>query len=386
MLRRRMKTLHLYLTRQVLLAVAMTVAVFTFVLLLGNVLKEVLPLLVNRQASVLLLAKAIALLLPFVLSFALPMGMLTATLLVFGKFSAEQELTAARASGVSLISLSAPVILLGLLCCGVCGWMNLQLAPQSRVAFKQLLLQAGIRQANTLLPEGQFVKDFPGSIIYVGKNDGKNVSDVMVYLLEGGTNIFMRVHAPRGTFTVDTAAQEVFVRLADARIETLNKGEWMSQYGGEWTQRLDLKQATLAGKRVRISDMTFTQLRAEYEDMRAKLNSPGWGGKLAPAEWYRQRAHLLSPLRLYMHQRIAFSFACFGFTLIGIPLAIRVHRRETNIGVAIALGLVIVYYSFLILGQSLDSRPEFYPHLIVWIPNFLFQAVGGLLLWRANRA
>jgi lipopolysaccharide export system permease protein len=99
----------------------------------------------------------------------------------------------------------------------------------------------------------------------------------------------------------------------------------------------------------------------------------------------RARNEATSPIRVQIQRRLASSFACFGFTLIGIPLGIRVHRRETNIGFLIALALVMIYYTLMLVGTGLDNHPRLYPEFLVWIPNFLFQGTGVFLLWRANR-
>ncbi len=386
-----MKTLHTYLTRQILASLLMTVAVFTFVLLLGNVLKEILALLVNRQATFGLVAEAIGLLVPFVWVFALPMGMLTATLLIFGRFSADQELTAARASGISLLSIISPILLLSIALCGVSALVNMELAPRCRVAYKNLIFKVRAELSRAQLPEGRFVKNFPGYIFYVGKNRRDALEDIVVYQLEKETNVIMTIHAPRGKLEVDVPNKLIRLSLFDAKSVRITDGRAMPG-AGDLTLQLDLNPKKSGGQRVEISDMTFSQLWDELRDRERQINIPAPLRQLSQEdllkmkkEMQKQRSDLTTPVRVHIHRQVAFSFACFGFTLLGIPLGIRVHRRETNIGIGIALLLVAVYYCFILLGQSLDTHPEWAPHLIVWLPNFIFQAAGAVLLWRANR-
>lgn len=387
-----LKTLQTYLTRQVLASLLITVLVFTFVLLMGNALKEMLQFLGRVRLGV--VAEAFGLLLPFVLVFALPMGMLTATLLIFGRFSADQEYTAARASGISLMSLVSPILLLSIALCGVSALLNMEIGPRSRVAYTTLRYKLGAQISSAYLPEKTFIKDFQNYIFYFGKNHGGELQDILVFGLKNETNIESRIRAPRGQMTIDAPSKRVSVTLFDAKVVTLGQGaEHQDALSfGELPFELKLESGSGAGMRPKIDDMTFTQLRDELRDLERRLNLPVPMKTLTPEQRQarkREFAELrkdLGPVIFNMHRQIAYSFACFGFTLVGIPLGIRVQRRETNIGIAIALVLVAVYYSFIVLGQSLNTRPEFLPNLIVWIPNFLFQGVGAFLLWRANRA
>jgi lipopolysaccharide export system permease protein len=319
------------------------------------------------------------------------MGLLTAMLLVFGRFSADQELTAARASGISLLSLITPVLLLSLLCCGVSAWINMQLGPQCRVAYVNLFDRlSGELMSNMQLPEGQFIRDSTNHIFYAGKNRGGKLEDVMVFVLQNETNVTATYRAPRGTIDVDVPDKQFIFHLFDARSVTVGESVTINSSADSVFTYPFPSYKNRAFKPA-ISDMTFWQLRDELADLDQKLGLPPPAAtnsieRLTQLKEARQqRKDLTEPIRVEMNRQIAFSFACFGFTLVGIPLGIRVHRRETNVGVAIALGLVLIYYAFVLTAKSLAARPEFAPHLIIWLPNFIFQAVGAVLLWRANR-
>jgi lipopolysaccharide export system permease protein len=389
-----MRILRRYLGGQVLATLIMAVAVFTFVLLVTNLLKEILALLVNHQATLPVVLRAIGLLIPFVMAFALPMGMLTAALLVFGRFSADQELTAARASGLSLVALVAPVLGLSVAVSALCGWFNLQIAPQCRVAYKEMLFRLGMEKTASFIQEDRFT-DLPGWVVYTRKRYGNHLHDVRLYQMDKG-KIKTSITASDGLLEVDLAAGKLNVTLTNSTsVTALDRGnavtppdstatnvvapaahaaaenkpetvKWEPLFNEWFATEIDLPRASADTRKPKLSEMSFRQLRDEIREREAQ------GVDTTPAQ-------------VQLHRQVAFSFASIGFTLIGIPLAIRAHRRETTAGIAIALVLVLVYYSFIILAQSWEARTDVAPQLIVWLPNFIFQALGGVLLWRANR-
>ena len=207
-----------------------------------------------------------------------------------------------------------------------------------------------------------------------------------IYVLQGGTNVTMKINAPRGDFSVNETTQQLEVNLYDARSLTWGGTEWFATSYGRWTSPpLKFNTGQHGKDTVSLSDMTFPQLRAELREMEQRVGQVGPGPDGTPLSAVAQTRDFLTPLRVQLNRQWAFSLACFGFTLVGIPLGIRLHRRETNIGIAVALVLVVVYYSLVVLAAHLDTRPELKPQLLVWIPNFLFDAVGAVLLARANR-
>jgi len=461
-----MKTLHWYLIKQVLATLVLTVSVFTAVLLMGNAMKEVLTLVVKGQASLMGLVKAFGLLIPFVISFSLPMGLLTTMLLVFGRFSADQELIAARAGGVSLMSLVTPILLVAVLLGGLSAWINMKIAPQCRVAYKELIYDLASTNPGALLAENTFVTEIPDHVIYIGKLTPDaaaphkwQMENVLLNRLKGD-ELIQRTRAARGEVQYFPEAKRYEFRLFDAQMNVRSDqlplilgggdanpdgnaatdenateeevtADWMPMAGGEIVLPIDLEKMERRFFKPKLKYLTFNQLRHEMhrhgELLFVDANGTTAGVHYSTRDLPKANQELIitrdgetvgrgrttedhtlehltveilegevrpgdrleldrMPMKVQLHRQVSFSFAAIGFTLVSIPLGIRAHRRETTAGVAMALILIIIYYSFVILGQALEGRPEFFPHLIMWIPVFLFQWIGAMMLWRANRS
>jgi lipopolysaccharide export system permease protein len=99
----------------------------------------------------------------------------------------------------------------------------------------------------------------------------------------------------------------------------------------------------------------------------------------------KERAAEVSAAKTEMSKRFSFSLASFAFALIGVPLAITAHRKETSIGFLLSLVVALTYFIFIILADGVRDKPEWHAHLLMWVPNVLCIALGGWLFVRMSR-
>ncbi len=372
-----MKILQKYIIRQALVTLAMTVGVFTFVLLLGGMMKQMGDFLVNRQVGLQAVGMFLVLVTPYFLSFSLPMSMLATALLVFGRLSADNEINAMRASGVSLWQVAAPVLVLAALMSGLCLYINSTLAPACRFQFRTLFVRLGMERPMALLEEGTLIDHFPGVRVFIGRKRERDnlIENVIIQVLDDRGIPISRLEAKRGVVSVRPETTTLLLDLREVRgdlrdpndptnIHKIRAGTTAQRYPMELDLGRVLRRPKSAKK---IGDLTLGELWEEIANLRAQGIYPA--------------AALMES-----HRRVAAAVACVSFTLIGIPLGLKTSRRETSIGIAISLGLALAYYFVIIAANTLKDRPHLFPEAILWSPNLIFEVVGLWLLWRVTRA
>ena len=84
-------------------------------------------------------------------------------------------------------------------------------------------------------------------------------------------------------------------------------------------------------------------------------------------------------------KKFAIPFACFALSLIGVPLGIVVRRSGKMVGAGIGLGVIIIYYVLLQIGQTTGFRGVIPAPLAIWMPNALIGISGVILIIRTVR-
>src|SRR6476619_5945816 len=176
-----MKIIDRYISRQLIVSLIFAIFVLSLVLVVGNIFRKLLPLLVNHDLPVEYLISFVAYVLPFSLIFTIPWGLLTAVLLVFGRLSADNELTALRSNGVSVTRICIPLAALAVVCTAIRIWLNVDVAPAAQEKLRSTIFDLATRDPMALFGTDQVIDQFPGRKIYVGKKDGNKLENITVF-------------------------------------------------------------------------------------------------------------------------------------------------------------------------------------------------------------
>jgi len=370
------RVLERYLLRTFLVTFALTLSVFTFVMCLGAVVKAID--LLSRGVSGIFILKVFFYNIPFLLSFSIPMSVLSAVLLMFGRLSSDNEINAMKASGLSLWQICAPVILASVGLSLLCLVINGSIAPASHWAQRRVLVELGVTDPLSMLEEGRFTRDIPGVLIYVGKKERAQATDVHIYEL-GEQGVKRSIRAKRGTFVVDKESCQMMVTLFDARAEEPdpnNPSNLTQMKGGTGKiveMPINLKDIMQRGTvNKKGADMTYAEVLKAIRDVR----------KVYPGVKAEDLDVMRMKLVVDANQRLALALSCFAFTLLGIPLGMKSHRKETSVGFGISILLVFFFYFFIIIADSLVGHPQYRPDLIIWIPILACEIIGFVLLKR----
>lgn len=375
--------LHRYLLKEILAATALAMGLFVFVLLLGNLLRDVAGLVAAGKLGILVFLKLVGLLIPYVASYALPLGVLTGTLMAFGRLSSQKEITALKSVGLSLYQIASPVFFIAFI--GMVGGVlvNLQYAPKSRIAYKQMMINAVSKKPTEFIEKRRFINEFPGYIIYMGDQEGHLMKDFWIWELDEEQRVKLFLRAREGEINFNRVENKLMLVLRDGTAEQRNNKDpealadesLRSLFFDELPIELPMDKifGEKSQRRAKLKDMTFSQLMKERE---AALAEEGDGAGISDKRM---------KIQMHIQKNFAMAFSVFSLAIFGVPLAIRVGRKESYANLAIALVIAMTYYFLMITVSWLENNRAVRPDLLIWLPNIVFQTIGFLLTKKSSQ-
>jgi lipopolysaccharide export system permease protein len=370
-----LKILDRYLLTALGVATLMGVALLSLVLVLGNVFKEMLDLLINHNVPIETIFAFVAFVLPFSMTFTIPWGFLTAVLLVFGRLSADNEVIALRANGVSFPRIFMPVLGVALLLVGVCFWINVEVAPKAQFAMMTSLFRIATHDPGSMFQADEVVDQFPDRRVYVGSRDGELMKNLIVFEIDEKGVPSKVVFAKTGTITTDIPHQRLLLKVQDAHFE---------QRDSRQPDNVDL-----ITQGITMKEGVFPMSLQKLIDSR-KRNKPLTSHTLGELNEAVSKPDCPRPLayRVEISKRFSMSLAALAFALIAVPLGITAHRKETSVGFALSLVIAFCYFFFILVAEALSKNstmPGALPIFMIWLPNLLFTGLGVWLFARLAR-
>jgi lipopolysaccharide export LptBFGC system permease protein LptF len=373
-----MRLLDRYIARQVFVSALYAVAVIIIILVLGNVFKEVLRELAKRpDVGLGFLFKFIALMIPISLSLAIPFSFLTAILLTFGRLSADSEFISMRMAGLSMWRICLPVAFVAIFFTSVCAWVNLSITPAAKTAMEgmkdSLFNRMTQGEPMLLFPDHRVMTDLPDHLIFAKKEDGVLKGFQLIKMENNLPQLIAIAREAKVRVEMDKDNPELLLDMTDVTMMVKgDQGNFM-----ESTQPMSMKSG--------VAGVAVNELKARGQMAKEKPDNVPLGVLFQKVADETLDPSLRAKYRTQLSMRFAFSVSCLTFGLIGVPLGITAQRRESTAGFILSMVIAVTYNVMLTMVRNVQDREDLYPHLLVWVPNILFFALGIVMFRNLSR-
>lgn len=404
-----------------------------FIFLLQFIMRFIDELL-GKGLGAWVIAELIALNLAWMVVLAVPMAVLVATLMAFGGLSANNEITAMRASGVSLYRMMAPVFLASIVLALLLVEFNNNVLPDANHRAKTLMIDIRRKKPTLALSPGLFSRDIAGYSILVRKTfeASNDLEGVTIYDYTDPSK-HVAITAERGviSFTPDyrnlimdltngeihelsLTEQQLYrkIRYAKHRIIMNSEGFGFERSGegtfsrGDRELSAQVMQACVDSIKSENTLITINSSKIIIDHFNQYLNA-----RVPYMSTSRQQAldAALSKSRYYasilandvsriqynearmheylveIHKKYALPAACIVFVLIGAPLGVMARRGGFGVAATLSLGFFVLYWACLIGGEKLADRGYISPFWGMWFANVVLTILGTYLTLRIGK-
>ncbi len=412
-----MKILKRYILKEHLSPFLISLMVVTFVLLTDRVI-DLLNLIIEKKLPAQIVVELFALSMPYMLALSVPMAVLVATILAFGRMSVDREIIAIKSSGVNIYAQVRPLIFTALLMSLAMVYFNHWFLPNTNHKLKNLMLKVAYYKPMTIIKENEYT-NFMDFTVYAKSNTDSLLSDVLIY--DRSQSRFPRtVYAKTGKVVQMDNGNSLQIILNNGEMHERNERE-SGKYSRTSFDRYVINVRDIGNRNDFFEsgyrsdrEMTYDQLVASLKDNRNELNIKQKEAssllqrlnlaKKAPAGFTREievrrlnSMHKMASdrvaelndtnrsLQVELHKKFSLSFAIIIFILIGIPLGMM--TRTSGIGMAFSVSSVIflVYYISLNGGEQLADKGVIPPFVAMWLSNIVFFMLAMLLIYLSSK-
>ena len=416
-----MKILDRYIIKNLFPPFLGALGVVLFVLMMDFLL-DILNLIIAKGVPVWAVGKLFLYNLAWMLSLAIPMASLVASLMAYGRMSEDREIVAARSSGISFPRMMMPGLLIMALLSAIMVIFNDKVVPEYNYKAKQMMVQIHRKKPLAAIRPRVFIDEFPGIVLYVGDMDDKKkiLYDVLIFEKKRGAKS-RTIVAPKGKVRYNPEADEINFTLYGGQIHELDP-----QYPSRYI-RIDFDEETIViselgtklGEEARTfrgdRELNIAMIKEKIRSCHARIDSalsslrqiaasaidslwvprtyrgkPGASPTRRALLRERRRAGLIrrqiyvikqserriNKLTVEVHKKYALALACIFFFLVSAPLGALIRSGGLGVAVGLAFGFFLTYWAFLIGGEELADRGIVNPIIAMWSGNIVMGIIA----------